>query len=308
VEQSDLEFLIPADTDTYIDLDIKLFVRGKLVSGEGKDLDEKDFTAVTNNVLHSLFSQCNVTLNYVPITQSGDLYQYRSYFETLLTYGSVAAAPHLTNSFWYLGQGDMLPLDPSAADKSASATNVGFITRWDRIKRSGDVQLYDRLNSDLCNVRKYLRPGVHLHIKLTEARSSFYLMNATADSKTTFKFLDTKLFMKRIRPHPDLLSAHNTTLKDGGIPRHNSTRVELKAFTFATGSNSTSIDNLVLRPIPKRILFTMIKNTDFLGSMATNPFKLRHYDHDSFALYVNGKLIPSEGLLLGIDHEKTSII
>ena len=40
VEQSDLEFLIPADTDTYIDLDIKLYVRSKLVSGEGKDLDE----------------------------------------------------------------------------------------------------------------------------------------------------------------------------------------------------------------------------------------------------------------------------
>ena len=28
-DQNDLEFLIPADTDTYIDLDIKLYVRGK---------------------------------------------------------------------------------------------------------------------------------------------------------------------------------------------------------------------------------------------------------------------------------------
>jgi len=68
VEQSDLEFLIPADSDTYIDLDIKLYVRGKLVSVEGKDLDKKDFTAVTNNFLHSLFSQCNITLNNMPIT------------------------------------------------------------------------------------------------------------------------------------------------------------------------------------------------------------------------------------------------
>jgi len=43
VEQSDLEFLIPADPDTYIDLDIKLYVRVKLVSGIGKDLDNKRF-------------------------------------------------------------------------------------------------------------------------------------------------------------------------------------------------------------------------------------------------------------------------
>jgi hypothetical protein len=35
VEQRDLEFLISADSDTYIDLDIKLYVRGKLVSVEG---------------------------------------------------------------------------------------------------------------------------------------------------------------------------------------------------------------------------------------------------------------------------------
>jgi len=55
VEQSEMEFLIPADSDTYIDLDIKLYVLGKLLSGEGKDLD-KDFTAVTNNFLLSLFS------------------------------------------------------------------------------------------------------------------------------------------------------------------------------------------------------------------------------------------------------------
>ena len=69
-----------------------------------------------------------------------------------------------------------------------------------------------------------------------------------------------------------------------------------------------SIDNLVLGPIPKRIYFTMVKNTDFLGSMETNPFNFRHFDLDSFALYVNGKQIPSEGLRIGMDHEKTSVM
>jgi len=262
-------------------------------------LDNKDFTAF----LHSLFSQCNLTLNNVPITQSGELYQYRSHLETILTYVSDAVASHLTNSFWHLDRGD-----PSTADKTVAATNVGFITRWEKIKQSKDVQLYGRLHSDNCNVPMFLLPGVNLNIKLTKARSSFYLMNATADSKTTFKFLDAKLFVKRIRPHPDLLTAHIDTLTDGAIARYNLTRVELKSFTFTPGSNSLSIDNLVLGPITKRILFTMVKNTDFLGAMATNPFNFRHYDLDSFPLSVNGKQIPSEGLSLGMDHEKTSVM
>ena len=82
---------------------------------------------------------------------------------------------------------------------------------------------------------KFLLPGVNLHIKLNKAQSSFYLMNATAYSKTTFKILDAKLFVKRIRTHPDLLSAQNDTLTDGAIARYNLTRVEIKSFTFAPG-------------------------------------------------------------------------
>jgi hypothetical protein len=39
VEQNDLEFVMPGDSDNYIDLDIKLYVRGKLVSNSGKDVD-----------------------------------------------------------------------------------------------------------------------------------------------------------------------------------------------------------------------------------------------------------------------------
>ena len=56
VDQSDLEFFIPAEHDTYIDLNIRLYVRGKLTTGDGKDLDSTDLTATTNNLLHSLFS------------------------------------------------------------------------------------------------------------------------------------------------------------------------------------------------------------------------------------------------------------
>jgi hypothetical protein len=69
VDQTDLEFLIPADNDTYIDLNFKLLIRGKLVNKkDGSDLENTDFTGVTNNFLHSLFSQSRVTLNGTTIT------------------------------------------------------------------------------------------------------------------------------------------------------------------------------------------------------------------------------------------------
>jgi hypothetical protein len=126
IDQSNLEFVTTSDYDTYVDPDINLFIRGKFTKADGTNLDATDFTAVTNNFLHSLFSQCTIALNGVNITHSGDLYNYRAYFETLLTYGSDAALSYLTNSYWYKYDGDMLPCDPTKAETS---TNTKFITR-----------------------------------------------------------------------------------------------------------------------------------------------------------------------------------
>jgi hypothetical protein len=67
----------------------------------------------------------------VNITPAADLYHYRAYLETLLTYGTDAANTHLTNAYWYIDDGDLEPNDPTAAD----AKNKGFVKRWDRQKQ-----------------------------------------------------------------------------------------------------------------------------------------------------------------------------
>jgi len=50
------------------------------------------------------------------------------------------------------------------------------------------------------------------------------------------------------------------------------TRVEVKTFPFSAGSKSLSIEYAVLGPVPKLLLFTMVKNADFMGTMDTNPY------------------------------------
>ena len=91
IDQSDIEFLIPGDSETYIALDIKLYIKGQLLKEDNKELGDTDYTTGINNLLHSLFSQCNISLNGTQITQDTYLYNYRAYLETLLTYGSDAA-------------------------------------------------------------------------------------------------------------------------------------------------------------------------------------------------------------------------
>ena len=60
VDHSDLEFIIPAHNERYIDADIIVYVRGKLTKIDGTAIDEKDFMSVTNNflILCSVSVQC----------------------------------------------------------------------------------------------------------------------------------------------------------------------------------------------------------------------------------------------------------
>ena len=111
-----------------------------------------------------------------------------------------------------------------------------------------------------------------------------------------------------MKPDPVPLLAHTATLNTGDLARYNMTRFELKTFTFSAGSKSLSIDNAILGPVPKRLLFTMVKNTDFIGTMDTKPYKFQNYAISDFLLFVNGKQYPNEGLCLGMDHEKTSVM
>ena len=98
---------------------------------------------------------------------TSDLYQYRSYLETLLTYGRDAVSSHLMIGFRYLDSGDLQPCDSTAAE----STNKGFVARWNRIKLRKEVQLIGRLDSNICNVISYLLLGVKLQITLTKGRS-----------------------------------------------------------------------------------------------------------------------------------------
>jgi hypothetical protein len=97
-----LQFTIPGYNEHYVDLNIHLMVKGKFTNLDGTPVALDDRNTAVNNLLHSLLSQLNVTLNGVSITPSEDLYHYKSYLETLLTYGHDAATSHLTNCFWYI--------------------------------------------------------------------------------------------------------------------------------------------------------------------------------------------------------------
>jgi len=101
---------------------------------------------------------------------------------------------------------------------------------------------------------------------------------------------------------------HNATLAKGPLARYNLTSAEIKNFTFSSGDPLLSLHNAVLGLVPKHLLFTVVINTDFLGSMNTKTYSFRQYDLSYFALNVNGNQIHTECLALNMGHKKTSVM
>jgi hypothetical protein len=52
VDQTDIEFVILGDSVSYNDLDLKLFIIGKLTKEDGTNLEATDYTSGINNLLH----------------------------------------------------------------------------------------------------------------------------------------------------------------------------------------------------------------------------------------------------------------
>jgi len=143
--------------------------------------------ALTTIFLHSLFSERKFTLNGITITQASEKFNYRSYLETLMTYGSNVQASHPSNVYWYRETTDMYPCYPTSVNLTAG-TNRGFI-----ISASKEDQNFGRLHSDVCTIPLNLTLGVMLQIRLTKALPSSYVKKKAVDSKITFKFLDAQL-------------------------------------------------------------------------------------------------------------------
>ena len=98
-----IDFDIPGSGEQYIDTNnIQLYVRAKIIRpGVGNNLAEDSTVAPVNLLLHSLFSQVDVSLNGTLISNSTNIYPYGAMLETLLSYGSDAKTSQLTSEMYY---------------------------------------------------------------------------------------------------------------------------------------------------------------------------------------------------------------
>jgi len=82
-----IEFQFAGGDRNYVDLNnTKFEVRVKLTDDAGGDIADTKKIGVANDTLHALFSNVDMELGDKPITESNNLYGFRSVLETVLNY------------------------------------------------------------------------------------------------------------------------------------------------------------------------------------------------------------------------------
>lgn len=237
-----------------------------LANGEPLPADCK--VAPVNNFLHSLFSNVHIELNTMCITQSTGLYSYRALIENLINYGVDARETHLRSSFF----------KKDTAGLNADDTNEGYVARrtW---TNGGEFDMESFIHADIFNQNKYMLSNVPMTIKLYKSKPEFSLMSTTSDlSKYKVKISEAVLVIRKVKIAPAVSIAHEAALLKTPA-KYPITRVEIKHFTIPKDLMTTSVDNLFIGQLPKRIIIGFVDQASFTGSFSSNPFNFAHFNH-----------------------------
>lgn len=281
-----IEFEVSSSGDDYIDFaNSYLYVKAKITRANGNKLDAADPVGPVNNFLHSLFSQVDVSLNGTLITNSTNTYAYRSYLETLLSFGESAKKSHLTAGLFYKDvAGKMDVANPAAVGDDR---NNGLTKRAAFTERSREVDLIGRVHSDIFFQERYMLNEVTTRIKLSRNKDAFCLM-ASGDQSYKVQITSAAMLIRKVKISPSVYLAHARALENG-MAKYPIRRVICKSFTIPAGYLNSSHEKLFTGQIPSRLVIGCVDNAAFNGDVSKNPFNFKHYSLNEIMVYLDGQ-------------------
>ena len=193
-----------------------------------------------NNWLHYLFSQVDVYLNDTLVTPSSNTYPFRSYVETLLSYGADAKKTQLTSQLW-------------CKDTTANGGNLGLVQRGRYLAESRVVDMMGRLHVDLFLQDKFLLNGVDVKIRLVGSKYAFSLVADGQNPDYKVRIVEAILFARNAVLSPTVQMAHIKALAKG-TAKYPLRPVDCKVYSIPQGAMSHTHENLFLGTLPKRLI------------------------------------------------------
>ena len=294
--QGPVEFCIAAESSHYIDLaNTFLYVRVAVTQANDASLEENSEIASECNFLHMLWSQCDLYLNDMLVTQSGNNYPCRSYLETLLSFGKDAKDSQLSSVLWYQ--------NTAGAFNTPGANNADYTT-WKAVAmQSHEIDMLGRLHVDMSFQSRYLLNEIEIKCRLIRSKDSFCLHGNPNQAENKVSLKEVSLFSRKMKPNPSIQLAHAKALQHDSA-KYPLRHVEVKTFTIPQGNRTFSKESLFLGQLPTRLVVGFVDNDGYNGNIAKLPFSFMNYNINFVCVYRNGTQISLSPIQLDFENNK----
>jgi hypothetical protein len=307
----------PQDNKHFIDLNT-LTWNGKIRVINKKDPNSpviatnqtKDITcSVVNNFIHSTVSKITYQLNDFQMGDSAPKsYSYRAYMDNLLSFSKGAKEQSLK----YHGFEQDTPGSFEDVNKlTASNTNSGFKKRSELFCTPNFFHFSVKLRIDLANIDQFLQPGVQMRFEIERNSDAFALLSDVGDDVTfEFEIKDSTIEFDKMIPTPEYLNHfEKNILQEPLIYSYDKSQIHY--FPYSANVNDLSIYSMFhTDKLPSYLVFGLVDNDAFDGSVSKNPYNFKHFDLKEFYLLVNGISVPTQPVKLNItsmDYHQTYV-
>ena len=286
-----VEFRVPGSGMHYIDMKRTYLYVGGLPIDEDGEVFETASTdllaakiAPANNILHSLWSQVDVTLNQKLVSSHTAHYAYKAMLESTLNYDKSAQESQMQSAGFYKRQngfldpqeGTITNIELPDGDSSFKTTipnpkyNPGVRARYLSWAK-GDT-LMGPLFADLFQQDRLLLNGVEIGVQLYRHQPEFYMNAATSDQKKyQIAFENLSLRVCKVKLSPQLQLSHEKMLET--VPaKYPYLRSELKTITMPANVSTYRVENLFQGKVPSRLVITGIEDYKAVGTLTEDPF------------------------------------
>lgn len=296
-ESGILEFYLPPSTNYYTSLkDTLLYLKVKIVDKDGKALPSISVTCPANLPFGTLFSNLELVVNNVNVTNSSNMYAYSTFINRVLN-SSQEDHDTLLKCEHYYDQTTETAVDP---------LNKGYQALL-KLQKNGEFEIVSRIAHGLFEMDRLVPPEIGLRIRLRLASPTFCLLGKEPAENTTFtdtfKITEASLEVKRNLVHTRVAQMHESLWSKGQPFVFPYTNYDAISYTVPSGLLQHQSETL-FNVLPQFLLIGMVKSTAFNGVANLSPFQFSDFSLSGVQLQCNGESVLFPHLQLSVTNKQ----
>ncbi|KAL3102872.1 hypothetical protein niasHT_028675 [Heterodera trifolii] len=202
-----------------------------------------------------------VHINQREVYDSNQLYSYKVYLDTELSYPATAKDAYFGVAGYFRDS------DPTKVNEK----------RKKAVEESKSFQAISKLSADIFNQDLYMISNVEIDIELALQSDDFMIhQDAANKDKYTVEIVDCRLIVKTV----DLMDGLSLDIarKLDTEPARYGIRKSFMKSLFITGGRYDFSANLFTEEVPRRVVIGLVSNQNYIGHNQKNPFYFNHHN------------------------------